>query len=266
MKLSAEDAQVYADQGYLVVTLGLESDGLEELQQAFDATLARLREEGRLQNVQSGKDADEAAQVYQLRTAHLLHERFDAFVRDDRILDIVESIIGPNIRLVHYQGLYKPPRSGGEVGWHQDDYYFRITHRKRDGMVSCWVALDDATVENGCLWYVPGGHQMLLPHVQNWDPQVKKGFYFSIPALDDDLAKRAIPVPVRKGQMLLHHGLMPHRSLKNESERPRRALAMHFFDALLPDMWDLFKNAPPETTPVLRGEHVATNTTSARKG
>jgi ectoine hydroxylase-related dioxygenase (phytanoyl-CoA dioxygenase family) len=253
MRLSREQVQSFLDQGYLVVTPNLEPSEIVALEQAFDATLARLRDEGRLQNVQSGKDSDDAAQVYQLRTAHLLHERFDAFVRDPRILDIAESIVGPNIRLVHYQGLYKPPRSGGEVGWHQDDYYFRITHRKRDGMVSAWVALDDATLENGCLWYVPGGHQTLLPHVQNWDPEVKKGFYFSIPALDEELANRAIPVPIRKGQMVLHHGLMPHRSLKNASERPRRALAMHFFDASLPDMWDLFKNAPPETTPILRG-------------
>lgn len=253
MELPRDKVESFLEQGYLVADLGIGDDELRRLQDAFDETLVRLRTEGRLQNVQSGKEADDEAQVYQLRTAHMLHERFDAFVRDARVLDIVESIVGPNIRLVHYQGLYKPPRSGGEVGWHQDDYYFRITHLKRNGMVSCWVALDDATVDNGCLWYVPGGHQELFPHVQNWDPEVKKGFYFSIPKLDEALEKRAIPVPIRRGQMLLHHGLMPHRSLKNTSTRARRALAMHFFDATLRDMWDMFKNAPPETTPVLRG-------------
>ena len=253
MKLADEQVEFFFREGYLVSDLGLGADEIAELQDAFMQTLERLQREGRLQNVQSGKDSDEQAQVYQLRTAHLLHPRFDAIIRDARLLDVIESIIGPNIRLVHYQGLYKPPQSGGEVGWHQDDYYFRIAERKRDALVSCWIALDDVTVENGCLWYLPGGHQKLFEHVQNWDPEVKKGFYFSIPKLDAALEQRAIPIEIKKGQIALHHGLMPHRSLKNTSSRPRRALATHFFDARLPDMFELFKNAPPETTPVLRG-------------
>ena len=243
----------YFDRGYLVVDAGLDDVEIAELQAAFDQTLARLQDEGRLQNVQSGKDSDERAQVYQLRTAHLLHPRFDALIRDSRILDVIESIIGPNIRLVHYQGLYKPPQSGGEVGWHQDDYYFRVTHQKRDAVVSCWIALDDARIDNGCLWYVPGVHHQMFEHVQNWDPAVKKGFYFTVPKLDDGMEASAVPVEIKKGQMVLHHGLTPHRSLKNTSDRPRRALATHFFDALLPDMGELFKGAPPETTPVVRG-------------
>ena len=253
MGLTGDQRQFYFDQGYLVSESGLADGEIAQLQAAFDQTLEQLQREGRLQNVQSGKDSDEAAQVYQLRTAHLLHPRFDGLIRDSRILDVIESIIGPNIRLVHYQGLYKPPQSGGEVGWHQDDYYFRVTHQKRDAMVSCWIALDDASVDNGCLWYVPGAHHKLFDHVQNWDPEVKKGFYFSIPKLDDALQARAVPVELKKGQMVLHHGLTPHRSLKNTSSRPRRALATHFFDARLADMGELFKKAPPETTPVLRG-------------
>ena len=253
MRLTEDQKQFYFDQGYLALDAGLTNGEVIELQQAFDRTLERLQVEGRLQNVQSGKESDESVQVYQLRTAHLLHPRFDALIRDSRILDVIESIIGPNIRLVHYQGLYKPPQSGGDVGWHQDDYYFRVTHQNRDAVVSCWIALDDASVDNGCLWYVPGGHQEMFEHVQNWDPAVKKGFYFSIPKLPDAMEARAVPVEVKKGQMILHHGLTPHRSLKNTSARPRRALASHFFDARLSDMGELFKGAPPETTPVVRG-------------
>ena len=67
-------------------------------------------------------------------------------INDSRLLDIVEDLIGPDIRLIHYQGLYKPPDSGGEVGWHQDNHYFDVEDNKT---VSVWMALDDATVENG---------------------------------------------------------------------------------------------------------------------
>jgi ectoine hydroxylase-related dioxygenase (phytanoyl-CoA dioxygenase family) len=109
-------------------------------------------------------------------------------------------------------------------------------------------------VENGCQWFIPGSHcGKLYDHVQNWDPAMKKGFYFTIPSLDPSLEAKAVPILLKKGQFSLHHALMLHRSLKNRSPKPRRGLASHFFDATIKEMWDLFKNAPPETTPVLRG-------------
>ena len=158
---------------------------------------------------------------------------------------MVETLIGPDIRLIHYQGLYKPARSGGEVGWHQDNHYFNVAENKT---VSVWLALDDATVDNGCMWYLPGQHKTALDHEQLWDTSFKKGFYFAIRGLEES---GAVPAEVKQGGFAIHHCLMPHRSLKNGTDKPRRGIAMHFMDAKVSDP-PMLKILPEGATPVLR--------------
>ena len=97
--------------------------------------------------MQSGDDDDADFQVYQIRTAHLQHPIFRMLIHDTRLLDMVEGLLGSDLRLIHYQGLYKPARTGGEVRWHQDNHYFNVAENRT---ISVWLALDDATAENGC--------------------------------------------------------------------------------------------------------------------
>ena len=212
-------------------------------------TAQRLEAERVLENVQSGGDRDEDFQVYQIRTAHLRHPIFRMLIHHSHLLDIVESLIAPTFVWVHYQGVYKPAQTGGVVGWHQDNYYFEV---EGDRTISVWMALDDATEENGCMWYIPRGHHRLYPHEQLWDIDEKKGFYFAIPEGEIDDAE-AHPVPVERGGLSIHHCRMPHRSLKNRTDAPRRGLAMHFMDATAPDPGLLKRGLLPGATPVLRG-------------
>jgi ectoine hydroxylase-related dioxygenase (phytanoyl-CoA dioxygenase family) len=249
MRFTAAERDLWLKQGYLVGDKFLDDDELDEIGAVFLATIDQLQKENRLENVKSDDASDAVAQVFQIRTAHRVHPLFDRLIRDPRLLDAIESLIGPNIRLVHFQGLYKPPRTGGNVHWHQDDYYFGVN--KKDAVASCWLALDDATVENGCMWVVPGAHNRMYDHQKNWDPKDKKGFFFSVK--DDSFSDvGALPIELKRGQCLFHHGLMPHRSLNNISPRMRRAFAMHFFDATVPVLRDLYQSMPPENTPILR--------------
>lgn len=250
MRFTAEQRDQWLEQGYLVGDRFLDDAQLDGIAAAFLETIERLRQDDKLENVKSDEAPDDEAQVFQIRTAHLAHPAFDALIRNDRLLDAIESLIGPNIRLVHFQGLFKPPRTGGNVAWHQDDYYFGVG--KKDAVASCWLALDDATVDNGCMWVVPRAHRQMYEHKKNWDPSEKKGFFFSIEDAAFDEAG-AIPIEIKRGQCLLHHGLMPHRSLRNTSARMRRAFAMHFFDATVPGLRDLYQAMPAENTPLLRG-------------
>lgn len=250
MRFTTQQRELWLEQGYLIGEPFLTGDELQAIGAAFLDTIERLRSDNRLENVKSDEGDDAVAQVFQIRTAHLAHPLFEGLVRNERLLDAVESLIGHNIRLVHFQGLYKPAYTGGNVDWHQDDYYFGVA--KKNAVVSCWLALDDATVENGCMWVVPGAHQQLYEHRKNWDPRDKKGFFFSIsdPSVFE---ARAVPVELKRGQCLFHHGLMPHRSLDNRSPRMRRAFAMHFFDATVPALRDIYQSMPAQNTPVLRG-------------
>lgn len=247
MRLTASQLDDFARDGFVLSDGFLSDTEIEHISKCYMETIDRLANEGALENVQSGEDQDEDFQVFQIRTAHLQHPVFRMLINDSRLLDIVEDLIGPDIRLIHYQGLYKPPGSGGEVGWHQDNHYFDVEDNKT---VSVWMALDDATVENGCMWYLPGQQSKPLAHQKLWDTSEKKGFYFAIRDLCED---GAVPAVVKRGGLAIHHCLMPHRSLKNETAHPRRGIAMHFMDAKVPDP-PMLKILPDGATPVLRGK------------
>ena len=245
MRLSTAQIKQFEHDGYVLADGFLEADEVTHLQDCYMATVDRLSRENALQNVQSGNDHDDDFHVYQIRTAHLQHPIFRMLIHDSRLLDLVEGLLGPDLRLIHYQGLYKPARTGGEVGWHQDNHYFNVAENRT---ISVWLALDDATAENGCMWYLPGRHKNALPHEQLWDTDEKKGFYFAIRDLDDN---GAVPAEVKRGSFAIHHCLMPHRSLKNKTEQPRRGIAMHFMDAKMPDP-SMLKILPDGATPILR--------------
>lgn len=246
MKLSEEQLTAFEQDGYVLADGFLGQDEIGHVQDCYMETLERLKREDVLENVQSGEDRDEDYQVYQIRTAHLRHPIFRMLINDSRLLDMVQCLLGPDLRIIHYQGIYKPPHTGGEIGWHQDNYYFDVAQNRT---VSVWLALDDATVENGCMWYLPGRHRERLEHEQLWDTADKKGFYFAIRDIDDS---GAVPIEVKKGNFAIHHCLMPHRSLKNETAQPRRGIAMHFMDAKMPDP-GLLKILPDGAAPLLRG-------------
>ena len=246
MKLTRDQVQAFHRDGCLVVDGYLDDHEIEHIRACYMETIERLAREHLLENVQSGEDRDDESQVFQIRAAHLRHPIFRMLINDSRLLDMVECLLGPDLRLIHYQGIYKPPHTGGEVGWHQDNYYFNVAENRT---VSVWLAVDDATVENGCMWYLPGRHRERLDHTQLWDTAHKKGFYFAVRDLDDS---GAMPAEVRKGGFSIHHCLMPHRSLKNRTGQPRRGLAMHFMDAKMPDP-EMLRILPEGATPLLRG-------------
>ncbi|WP_135556815.1 phytanoyl-CoA dioxygenase family protein [Paenibacillus cymbidii] len=248
MKLDQESLEAYKRDGYLKYGRLLEPGEVIALQEAYMASLEKMREERRLVSARHGETADgRQTEVFQIRSAHLHHPLFNKLMRDPRLLDIVESLIGPNIRLVLFQGLYKPPHTGGVIEWHQDDFYFMVD--RPDAVVSCWLALDDATVDNGCMWVVPGRQHTLLEHYSN-----KKTNGAEIVGMDET---GAVPVELKAGQCMFHHGLTPHRTLANTSGTHRRALAIHFMDALAVPLGEGRKKEPAENMPVLRGSAVS---------
>ncbi|MFT5087901.1 MAG: phytanoyl-CoA hydroxylase [Candidatus Latescibacterota bacterium] len=240
--LTPEQVEHFKTQGYLVCDPVFTTSELVEYGRAYDACLEMLRREQALKNIRSGQlDDGTPTEVYQIRCAHLLHKRFGDLIRDPRLLDRVESIIGPVLRLILCQGLYKPSHTGGEIAWHQDDYYFRVG--KDNAVVSCWMAFDDATIDNGCMWVLPGAHDRLREH-----ERLESGY-----AMTDIDEARAVPIELKAGQIMLHHGAMPHRTLTNTTNGERRALAIHYMDATAPLLGDSRENEPPENTPIVRG-------------
>ncbi len=141
------------------------------------------------------------------------------------IVDVIEDLLGPDLKLFGDQMFVKPP-GGLEKTYHQDSAYFFIEPM---AIITAWVALDDATLENGCLWVIPGSHrQGVLDHSEVWmvgDRQDRK-----IPDAALDRSKE-VPVLLNAGDCSFHHSLLLHRSGPNNTAQFRRGQASHYMSA-----------------------------------
>ena len=155
---------------------------------------------------------------------HLLFPWVDEIVHAPEILDAVEDLIGPDIRLFHLTVWPKDAGSGAYVSWHQDATYFAldpICH------VTAWVALTDAPVEAGCMEVVPGSHRLgQLRHAEMQDPEnlLSRGQEL---AVDIDRSRTAF-MPVKAGQFSLHHTHLVHNSRPNRSNDRRIGLGISY--------------------------------------
>lgn len=129
------------------------------------------------------------------------------------------------VRLWHDQLFCKPAHHGGVVAWHQDYSYW--TRTKPMSHLTCWIALDDSTVDNGCLYYVPGSHRWDLLPITGLAGDMNE----IMTVLDEDQkeAFRPVPIELKRGQCTFHHPLMVHGSYENRSDRPRRATLVNVF-------------------------------------
>lgn len=147
---------------------------------------------------------------------------FRQLAKSPKLLSLVEDLIGPDLRVFFSQVFLKPPEAGGPKPVHQDNFYFGPADRDR--VLTVWIAIDEATTENGCLFFADGSHrEAVLPHVAPPD----EPFNLQLPAeTADRFEMTAAPVP--RGGVSFHHGNTLHQSSVNRSRNPRRAVAMHF--------------------------------------
>lgn len=129
------------------------------------------------------------------------------------------------VRFWHDQLFYKPAHHGGVVAWHQDYSYWTRTIPMHH--LTCWVGLDDATTENGCLYYVPDSHRWGLLE----KPELAGEMNGLLEQLSDEQKAEFKPVPIelKKGYGTFHHPLLVHGSYENKSQHLRRAYVLNVF-------------------------------------
>ena len=164
-----------------------------------------------------------------VQNPHLLHKVYENITKDPCILDIVEKIVGNNIRRDHTKLNFKGARGGESIEWHQDWAFYPHTN---DDIVEVGIFLDDCGEENGPLMAVPGSHKGPL------DDHHHKGVF--IGAVDPknsnyDLST-AEPFIAKAGSISLHHVRSLHGSTKNNSDKSRRVLFVGYTAA---DSWPL---------------------------
>jgi hypothetical protein len=167
---------------------------------------------------------DDAHPIWQIVNIYAASPAFDALVRSRDLAAMAAQLSGAKeLRIWHDQVQYKPKELGGRLHWHQDSPLW-MTLQPKDAQITAWVALDDAEADNGCMYMVPGSHK--------WGSK-----RFEIEAMPDgaELPEtfeghevHIIMCPVRRGQVHFHHPLTWHGSGTNHSNRPRRAIGIHF--------------------------------------
>lgn len=149
---------------------------------------------------------------------------FWAVVRDARVRAILDELHGPGARLLQSMALVKPPGVGSPKDWHQDSPYFPLD--RVDEVVGVWIALDDATSENGCMQVVPGSHHAgPVPHVQG-----PTGWRLEDGAVER-MREQVTALPMSAGQALIFDGNLWHFTDANRSRQRRRALQNHYLSA-----------------------------------
>ncbi|XP_028816271.1 uncharacterized protein LOC114768253 [Denticeps clupeoides] len=233
---AAEMSSLYELQGYLTGVDVLEPSELREAREAF----AGLEEKFGTQYTQ-----------YSLHNIHLQHSWVMDLVKHGKLLEVVRSVLGPNVLLLDSRFICKYPmehkqsdvildehnnesglQNGQDkednlpyVAWHQDMRYWGI-----DGgpVLSVWLALDNSLEDNGALRVIPGSHcSGLLPHRQSERPGNMLSVNQEIP---EELveAERAVLCPLLAGQMSIHDGLLVHASDPNMSDRRRCGFVIRY--------------------------------------
>tara|TARA_Y100000389_G_C17312704_1_gene438832 strand:- start:80 stop:787 length:708 start_codon:yes stop_codon:yes gene_type:complete len=157
-------------------------------------------------------------------TLLLEDEKFLKYCLNNKILNFVEQLIGKNFALWNSSFFAKPAHNGFETPWHQDGQYWPI-----NPLATCtvWLAIDDATEENGCLRFIKGSHKekKLKEHIRNDKKNLTLHQQLQKTELDES---KLVNLTLKRGQISLHDVYMIHGSKENKSPNSRRAMTMRF--------------------------------------
>ena len=172
------------------------------------------------------------------KIGHAMHDLdpvFRAFTADQRLEAVARDLGLSDPKVWQSMYIFKQPGIGGEIRWHQDATYF---DSDPVSVTTFWFALEDATLENGCMWAEPGGHRgpMRERFLRNGD-DVRMEKLSDMPWPDDSVA---VPLECKAGTLVCFHGLLPHYSAPNRSPVSRHAYTLHATDgatAYSPHNW-----------------------------
>lgn len=235
--LTQAQIDAYRRDGYLLIENAITQEQLAAARRVMDDFVEESRLLTRSDSVLDLEDdhTHDHPRVRRLKDPHKNSPVYAALLRDARILDLVEQLVGPDIRLHHSKLNVKAPGGGAPVEWHQDWAFYPATN---DDILEVGILLDDGTEENGPLLVVPGSHRGPV-----WDHHFDGYFAGAMdPAKCDLDLSQAVALTAPAGSMSIHHVRMVHGSRTNFSDRPRRLLLFGYAAA---DSWPLVAHSVP---------------------
>lgn len=246
--VSEAQVQFFVENGYLIVP---DLVTLEEVEEMRRDTVHLARGgypcESLLSLPADLSDEEALQNILCIHQPHYLSPVMEKYVRHPKICGVLSQITAAHlpwwdgsVKCMQSMLFVKPPGFQGQA-WHQDEIYIPTRDRS---LIGAWIALDDATVENGCLFVIPGSHRQgyLYPQRAHNNPEE---FDFAQESYGFDESAQ-VPVEVKTGTVVFFNGYLLHRSFKNRSQIFRRVLVNHYMNA-----WSLLPWSLKE------GEHVA---------
>jgi len=241
--ITRENIDFYATYGYLVAPELLLPNELYSLKKdtvkIFRGEYGAM--EGLIPVTANETDADVLKKYVAIHFPHKISPVIKEFLAQDKIVNVLENIVSPNVKCMQSMLFVKGPGKAGQA-WHQDEFYIPTRDRSLTGV---WVAIDDASIENGCLWIIPGSHKpgYIMPRVDNHSNE-----YADVDTIDVSNYKQneIIPVEVKSGSVVFFNGYLLHSSRRNKTAGDfRTALVNHYMSAesMLP--WDQDGKLPP---------------------
>ncbi|MGE3466283.1 MAG: phytanoyl-CoA dioxygenase family protein [Pyrinomonadaceae bacterium] len=222
--LSLAEVDRFQNDGFIEGVKLLSDSQIEELRRELTALMQpEYKNDQRFYEYNTNEAADPSKRLFHALGAWRVSPAFHDLIFSEPFISIAEQLLGGPVRFWHDQLFVKPAHDGAVVAWHQDYSYW--TRTKPVAHLTCWIGLDDSTVENGCVHYVPGSHR--------WDLLPRGDLASDMDAVLDLLTAEQkagfdpVPVELKAGEASFHHPMMLHGSYENRSNRPRRAAVIN---------------------------------------
>jgi hypothetical protein len=212
--LSVEQIAAFNRNGYLAGLRIFDEGEIAEIRHYFDELLART--------LAAGGDS------YSISTAHLRYGRVYDILTDPRIVMRIKDLLGENVIAWGSHFFCKMPGDGKRVSWHQDSSYWPLTPSMA---VTVWLAIDDATVENACMRYIPGSHK--LGHLTYTLSENDEGNVLNQTVTGADSFGEPVNVELKAGEVSIHSDLLLHGSEANQSAKRRCGLTLRYCPAMV---------------------------------
>lgn len=244
LPLSGEQVDFFNTNGFLSGIDVLAADEIDVLRSEVDEIVGgRYADSPLFYEYNRNESGDPELTLFHALGAWRVSPAFHDLIFHPTLVDAFSQLLCGQVRFWHDQVFVKPAGDGGIVAWHQDYSYW--TRTRPIAHLTAWIALDDSTVENGCVHYVPGSHR--------WDLLPKKGLADSMNAVSEVLSEdqrqefRPVASVLKAGQASFHHPLALHGSYENRSSRPRRGAVVNvFLDGVVSDSDEpLLEGVPP---------------------
>lgn len=225
-RLTHDQIEFFHEHGYLAGIRALTDEQVEALR----GELAELIDSNHPGNnlfyeFHSNEATDPSTVLFHALGAWRISPAFHDLLWNPAFLMPASQLLGGAVRFWHDQLFVKPPHHGGVVAWHQDYSYW--TRTQPMAHLSCWIGLDNSTVENGCVHYVPGSHRWNLLPITGLANDM-----FAIQSVLNEQQKaqfKPLAIELKAGECSFHHPLMVHGSFANRSDRPRRGAVINVF-------------------------------------